>query len=54
MRIHNNQELMNPVIFKSYHAAYAHKSLAYSATVIIKIQMNIVRVPSMVKIYIML
>ena len=45
---------MNPVIFKSYHAAYTHKSLAYSATVIIEIQLNIVRMQSMVKIYIML
>lgn len=48
MRIHNKQELMNPVIFKSFHAAYTYKSHAYSATVIIKIQLNILRVPSMV------
>jgi len=54
MRIHNKQELVNPVIFNSYHAAYTYKSHAYSATVIIKIQLNVVRVPSMVKIYIML
>lgn len=54
MRIHNKEELMNPVIFRSYHAAYTYKSHAYTATVIIKIHLNVVRVPSMVKIYIML
>lgn len=54
MKIHNKQELMNHIIFKSYHAAYTHKSHAFSATAIVKIQLNTVRVLSVVKIYITL
>ena len=54
MRIHNKKELRNPVTFKSYHAVYTHKSHTYSTTVIFKIKLDIVRVQSMVKNYIML
>lgn len=40
---------MCPVVFKPYNAAYTHKFHAYSATAIIKIQLNIINMLSMKK-----